>query len=135
MVTNRRNRLARDAARVTANALVQRIEMARQRLETFERRQRQSIDRALNGAASASNRPRGWPARYRTSAYSNAASRWCSMPTANLVKRAAEIATGDALPIRFADGEVNAMAADETAPGRSRKPGRSTPTGGQGSLF
>ncbi len=134
MVTNRRNRLARDAARVTPNALMRRIEMASQRLETFERRQRQSIDRALERRRQRFEQA----ARLAGSlSYTSILERGFAVvrdTDGNLIKRAAEIATGDALSIRFADGDVNAVAAGETAkPKPKAKP--ATPTGGQGTLF
>lgn len=134
MVTNRRNRLARDAARVTPNALKRRIEMAGQRLETFERRQRQTIDRIIERRRQRFEQA----ARLAGSlSYTRILERGFAVvldADNRLVKRAGEIATGDALAIRFADGEVNAVAAGET-PARPKPAKPKAPVGGQGTLF
>jgi exodeoxyribonuclease VII large subunit len=53
-----------------------------------------------------------------------------------LVQRAANVAPGGSLSIRFADGAVGAIAtASPDAPARRTKPARPAPSGGQGSLF
>ncbi|MHB2266995.1 exodeoxyribonuclease VII large subunit [Aliihoeflea sp. PC F10.4] len=135
MVVNRRNRLARDASRVTPTALMRRIEMGRQRVENSERRQRQSIDRAIERRRQRFEQA----ARLAGSlSYTKILERGFAVvldAQDQLVKRAAEVSTGDAVSIRFADGDVAAITAQDAAARPKAKPKTSSGPAGQGTLF
>ena len=134
MVANRRNRLARDAMRVTPSALLRRLEAAGQRADSLGQRQRQSIDRAIERRRQRFEQA----ARLAGSlSYTKILERGFAVvldSEAKLVKRALEVSAGDAVSIRFADGDVAAITAGD-APVRPKAKTKSSGPAGQGSLF
>lgn len=158
LVSGARLRFSRDAARVTPAALSRRLEIHAQTLRSLQRQHDGALTNLL-GRRSAELR--GMAARLRLEpiqtrlderrarleqtarlldsvSYQSILNRGFALVTDGkdqLVKRASSVETGSPLSIKFADGEVKAIASS----GPARKPRPASPAkgtaGGQGSLF
>ena len=158
LVSGARLRFSRDAARVTPAALSRRLEIHAQTLRSLQRQ----YDGALTNLLGRRNAElRGAAARLRLEpiqarlderrarleqtarlldsvSYQSILNRGFALVTDgndNLIKRASGVETGSTLSIKFADGEIKAIASSGPArKPRSPSPAKST-AGGQGSLF
>ena len=134
----RRTAFARRADRLTPEPLLRRTTLAKNAIEQLDRRRDQAISLLLERT-----RRRGQELErlMRTLSYESVLERGYAIvfdAEGNPVKQATSVAEGDALSIRFRDGDVAATAGETpgapSSKGTTRKPSSSRP-GGQGSLF
>jgi len=132
-----RTRLARDAGRVSPEALRRRIALHAEALDRLGRRADQSV--AIAGERRRVRLAQAWRLA-ETLSHRSVLRRGFALvrdAAGQPVKSAAAVGPGDALAIEFADGSVDAIASGD-APARpvARKPARKPEGGGgQGSLF
>ncbi|MCO5146544.1 MAG: exodeoxyribonuclease VII large subunit [Aquamicrobium sp.] len=131
-----RTRLARDAGRVSPEALRRRIELHGDALERLGRRADQSI--AIARERRTMRLAQAWRLAETLSHRSVLRRGFALVRDAQglPVKSAAAVGPGDALAIEFADGSIDAVASGgESARPVTRKQARKPEGGGQGSLF
>lgn len=138
LMRTRRAALAHGTARLSAEALARRMQVSADRLAGLERRADQGLARRLERLSARLSQA----ARLNSSlSHQSILERGFALvetASGTLVKRAAELAEGEALSLRFADGTASAVAgtkpaAEQPASGRTR-PKAKAPQG-QGSLF
>lgn len=141
-VRDRRSLYARRAGRLSIEPTARLAERGRQHLQQLDRRQVQAVDLNLDRA-----RRRGSELErlLKTLSYQGVLERGLAVvldTTGTPIKRAAGIAGGDELTLKFQDGEVRALAMEgEQHPARAKPerpvPGKKppVPSGSQGSLF
>jgi exodeoxyribonuclease VII large subunit len=141
-VRDRRSLYARRAGRLSIEPTARLAERGRQHLQQLDRRQIQAVGLVLDRA----KRRSGELERLlKTLSYQGVLERGFAVvldPSGVPIKRAATIATGDELTLKFQDGEVQAVAkeGDERPPRiRTERPSPvkkpPVPSGSQGSLF
>ena len=158
LVGNARTRFLRDAARVSPAALQRRLEANAQMLRASERRMDSCLDRSHERREAklqrASMRLRLEPIEEKLAgrrsrldqlerllksvSYQSILERGFVVVTGEtgaLVRRAAEVSSGETLTLGFADGKVAAVAVGGDAPKPRPKPAAKTRGGGQGTLF
>ena len=133
LVSMRRTRFDRDAARVTPNTLRRRTRMLVETASARARRADQAMDLALE--RNGTRLEQAWRLAGTLSYQSVLARGFAVVKDAEgkIVRQAASVASGDVLDIEFADGKVAAVAGGGAA--KVRTPSRQKPGSGQGSLF
>ena len=116
LVGNRRARFDRDAARVSPTALLRKIRRASEVLEAFDARARRAEDARLERLG---RRLAQSTRLLDTLSHHSVLERGFALVLdagGNLVKRAAGLSKGDEIAVRFADGDVAAVATGGEAP-------------------
>jgi exodeoxyribonuclease VII large subunit len=133
LVSMRRTRFDRDAARVTPGALLRRTRMLSETASALGRRSDQAARLALKREGS--RLEQAWRLAGTLSYQSVLARGFAVVKDAGgkVIRQAASIASGDVLDIEFADGKVAALAGGGAA--KVRAASRPKPGSGQGSLF
>ncbi|MEO9830210.1 MAG: exodeoxyribonuclease VII large subunit [Nitratireductor sp.] len=137
LVRDRRTRLATAFARLGFDPLLRRVRTAREHLSGLARRRdraiAQTIEQRRNGLANTER-------LLLSMSYKSVLDRGFALVSdanGNPVKRAAGLATGDQVALRFADATADAVivGSEPATPRKPRPPREKTVPGGQGSLF
>lgn len=132
----RRMAFARRADRLAPEPLLRRVVLAKSAITQLDRRRDQAVRLLIERAK---RRGQELDRLMRTLSYESVLERGFAIvfdAEGNPVKRAAGVAQGERLAIRFRDGDVAATAEDGKAPARSAAPKKSPPgSSGQGDLF
>lgn len=132
LARERRARLERAAGRMTVEPLLRRTALAAERLTVLERRKDQSVSIRLERLGSRLAQAERLLGSMSHQAILERGFALVLDSEGALMRRAAEVADGSAVTIRFADGDKSAVAG--ATPARS-KPRAEKPPGSQGSLF
>lgn len=134
----RRIRLDRDAARVTARGLLDRIRSADERLGNLSRRMDRAAEQRLRSFHTVLDQHERLMKSVSYQAILDRGFALVRDASEAPIKRAADISSGQVLNIQFADGPATAIAGTRPAapkPTPGRKPSPSKDDGGQGRLF
>jgi exodeoxyribonuclease VII large subunit len=133
LVSMKRTRFDRDAARISSTALLRRRGQSGDRIAALARRADQATGLALERKRTRLSQ--AWRLADTLSYHSVLARGFAVVKDAEgaIVRRAVSVTPGDVLDIEFADGKVAAVAGSGT--GKARPASRPKPGSGQGSLF
>ena len=134
-VRNRRKQLARDAGRLSTEPLVRQYKRGDEKLKLLVNRKDKCIDTRLDRL---SRKLEQAGRLLDTLSYQSVLERGFAVvqdKQGTLVKRVAEVSSGQALTLRFADGTAGAIATGESAARPKSVRSARKPTSGQGSLF